>query len=452
MRLQTRFALIAGAITTVISLSIGYFAIATAYTSEIERVDSLINGVSVNLDERDPLSSAVFLADESDSQLIVALLDSSGELFTVRTSTDGQILDVPAEVSKEVQNQLGTIGEKNRYRALALALEEDSYLVLAVPIRSLEENRNRNVERLALFLLISLLLAFLATRVFTRPDIRRIERLAERAREIANGRNWSEEIVTRGNSEVDELSKALNQMVRYLQGALEGERRNSKKMQEFVGDASHELRTPLTVIKGYVELLGRSETVEPDARKRALDRLASEIARMERLISDLLLLAEIGEQRRGNLDDAINLSDLLRIQLTDLKVLEPNRAVEDSITPEVFIVGSLTHVQQLISNIFSNIRRHTPSDAPIYVALSYDDIGAKLTIGDGGPGLPDDAYKNGIQQFQRFDSSRSRESGGSGLGMSIMQAIVAEHDGTMNLRPSRLGGLEIEIRFPLSDS
>ena len=451
MRLQTRFALIAGAITTIISLSIGYFAISTAFNSEIQRVDALINSISVDLDQRDPLSSAVFLADESDSQLIVALLDSSGELFTVRTSNDGQILDVSAQESKAVRDKVGTIGDENRYRALALTLEQDSYLVLAVPIQSLEGNRIRNVERLALFLLISLLIAFFATRIFTRPDIRRIERLAERARDIANGRNWSEEVLAQGNSEVDELSKALNQMVGHLQGALEGERRNSKKMQEFVGDASHELRTPLTVIKGYVELLGRADELEPEGRKRALDRLGSEIARMERLISDLLLLAEIGEQRRSALEDAINLSDLLRIQLTDLKLLEPHRVIEDSITPEVFIVGSLAHVQQLVSNIFSNIRRHTPSDAPIYAALSYEDFGAKLTIGDGGPGLPEEAYTNGIQQFQRFDTSRSRESGGSGLGMSIMQAIVAEHKGTMYLRKSKLGGLEIDIHFPLSD-
>lgn len=451
MRLQNRFALIAGAITTIVSLSIGYFAISTAFNSEIQRVDSLITRVSVELDARDPLSSAVFLADESDSQLIVALLDSSGELFTVRTSKDGQELTASIPEVKSSLGKIRTIGSELRYRGLTFALEQDAYLVLAVPIQDLEGNRNRNIERLALFLAVALLLAFLATRLLTRPDIRKIERLAERARDIANGRNWREEQVARGNSEVDDLSKALNQMVRYLQSALDGERRNSKKMQEFVGDASHELRTPLTVIKGYVELLGRSESLEPQARARAIERLGSEISRMERLISDLLLLAEIGEARGGILDDAINLSDITRVQLTDLKLLDPNREVEDSVTSEVFILGSLPHIQQLIANIFSNIRRHTPADAPVYVHLGYDIQGVRLTVGDGGPGLPHEAYTSGIQQFQRFDTSRSRESGGSGLGMSIMQAIVSEHGGTLTLGPSRLGGLEIDIRIPLRD-
>lgn len=452
MRLQTRFAVIAGAITSLVSLSIGYFAISTAFTSEIRRVDSIISGVLTQLDERDPLSSAVFLADESDSQLIVALLDSSGELITVRASADGQVLEATGAMARKVIDETRTIGDEIRYRASTFELGQNSYLVLAVPIRELEDNRVRNLERLALFLIIALLLAFGATRALTRPDIRKIERLATRAREIAAGRKWSEEVTEKGNSEVDDLSKALNQMVRYLQSALEGEQRNSRKMQEFVGDASHELRTPLTVIKGYVELLGSSGDLAPDARMRALERLGSEIHRMERLISDLLLLAEIGEAQKSRSDDAVNMSDVVRIHITDLKLLEPHRTIEDSITPEVFILGSLPHIQQLVANIFSNIRRHTSENAPIYVHLGYEGDGVRLIVGDGGPGLPETAYHNGIQQFQRFDSSRSRESGGSGLGMSIMQAIVQEHHGMMNLHKSRLGGLELNIFFPLSES
>lgn len=222
-------------------------------------------------------------------------------------------------------------------------------------------------------------------------------------------------------------------------------------MQEFIGDASHELRTPLTVIKGYVELLGKEDSIEPDARARALERLGSEISRMERLIADLLLLAEIGEQQRRH-DDAVNLSDILRIQLTDLKLLEPKRVIEESVTPEVFILGSLPHIQQLIANVFSNIRRHTSDDAPVLVHLAYESSGVRMRIADGGAGLPEEAYLHGVQQFQRFDSSRSRESGGSGLGISIMQAIVAEHRGTMEFRKSELGGLEVDIHFPLTEN
>ena len=451
MRLQARFVIIAGAITTIISLSIGYFAISTAFNSEISRVDNIIETVSTQLDARDPLSSAVFLADESDSELLVALLDSSGELVTVRTSAEGKTFNAATAQVKEDLVGISTIGEDEKYRVKTLQLPQSSFLVLAIPIREIYDNRLINFERLGLFLAVALAIAFFATRVLIRPDMKKIERLASRARDIAQGRTWDIAVIESGNSEVDDLSKALNQMVTYLQGALDGERRNSLKMQEFIGDASHELRTPLTVIKGYVELLGNSNQLDDQGKKRALDRLTSEISRMERLIADLLLLAEIGE-KRSVLDDAVNLSDLLRIQLTDLKLLEPEREIEDSITPEVYIVGHLPHIQQLFANIFSNVRRHTPKESPLYAHLDYMNNGVRIRIGDGGPGLPDEAYHMGVQQFQRFDNSRSRESGGSGLGISIMRAIVSEHHGAMELRKSQLGGLEIDIFFPLKES
>ena len=451
MRLQARFVIIAGAITTIISLSIGYFAISTAFNSEISRVDNIIETVSTQLDARDPLSSAVFLADESDSELLVALLDSSGELVTVRTSAEGKTFNAATAQVKEDLVGISTIGEDEKYRVKTLQLPQSSFLVLAIPIREIYDNRLINFERLGLFLAVALAIAFFATRVLIRPDMKKIERLASRARDIAQGRTWDIAVIESGNSEVDDLSKALNQMVTYLQGALDGERRNSLKMQEFIGDASHELRTPLTVIKGYVELLGNSNQLDDQGKKRALDRLTSEISRMERLIADLLLLAEIGEKRNVR-DDAVNLSDLLRIQLTDLKLLEPEREIEDSITPEVYIVGHLPHIQQLLANIFSNIRRHTPKGSPLYAHLDYMNNGVRIRIGDGGPGLPDEAYHKGVQQFQRFDNSRSRESGGSGLGISIMRAIVSEHHGAMELRKSQLGGLEIDIFFPLKES
>ena len=120
MRLQTRFALIAGAITTLASLAIGYFAITTAFNSEITRVDELIGRVTTQLDSRDPLSSAVFLADESDSELLVALLDSSGELITVRTSAEGEILELPAVQVKNRTGSIETLGVKERYRVETL--------------------------------------------------------------------------------------------------------------------------------------------------------------------------------------------------------------------------------------------------------------------------------------------------------------------------------------------
>jgi two-component system OmpR family sensor kinase len=120
-----------------------------------------------------------------------------------------------------------------------------------------------------------------------------------------------------------------------------------------------------------------------------------------------------------------------------------------SIEDGVFVQGSAGLLNQLVANAIGNIRRHTMSDVPVRISLHRDGSSAVLVIEDGGPGLADAAYEAGIQHFQRFDPSRSRASGGSGLGMSIMGAIVRKHAGNVAIGRSELGGLRIEVRLPL---
>ena len=217
------------------------------------------------------------------------------------------------------------------------------------------------------------------------------------------------------------------------------------KMQAFIGDASHELRTPLTVIKGYSEMLAAGQFSDGEKRDRAFSRVTSEIKRMENIISDLLLLAELGEERQP-VREEFSLSDIVRGHVKDFQTLHSGRSLNMKID-DVTVVGDLEHLQRLLSNIFSNISRHTPEGSPVNVSLNSGEK-KKLLIEDGGPGLPSELYGEAISTFKRFDKSRSRDKGGSGLGMSIMQAIVAEHKGSITLRKSSLGGLAIEILLP----
>ena len=271
--------------------------------------------------------------------------------------------------------------------------------------------------------------------------------LVDTATKLSEGDSLVKIESSSGDSEVDRLTVALNKMVTSLQHALDIEKESASRMQEFLGDASHELRTPLTVIKGYVELLSKAQLVDPEQSARAYSRLTSEIERMEILIRDLLLLAELG-QKTPEFSEEVNLSELVLTQVNDLKVLDPNRVVDSSIVGEIYLNGSRLHLQQMLANAFGNIRRHTPTDAPVQISLTSSNGKIHLAIGDGGPGLPTRAYVEGRQHFQRFDKSRSRETGGSGLGMSIMSGIINEHGGTIELGVSKLGGLLLEITLP----
>jgi signal transduction histidine kinase len=219
-------------------------------------------------------------------------------------------------------------------------------------------------------------------------------------------------------------------------------------MQSFLGDASHELRTPLTVVRGYFELLSLNPAFQGETERRYLQRIGSEIARMEILISDLLLLTETGNQPLPVLND-VNTSILVHQFVDDLRALNPDRRIIGEIADGLMVRGSEPLLAQMCANVYRNIAVHVPASALVRVALFERDEQAVLTIDDGGPGLSTDMYAAGIHAFQRFDPSRARETGGSGLGMSIIAAIVGQHGGQIALSPSDLGGLRTTISLPM---
>jgi len=431
-----------------VSLSIGAAAIITTERSEIARLDSIMETLLKQiLNSENPLGEAFYYSQESSIPLAVAFLPDGGEL-TLLTEPVGTFEQLPASIDLEKARVRGIdIDGKMPYRIRSFQLPDGEYLLIATSLRDVRENHSKNIQTLLAFMLIAVVLGVLLILFFIRRDISKIEVLVDSATKISEGDSLVQIQSSSGDSEVDRLTVALNKMVTSLQHALNVEKESASRMQEFLGDASHELRTPLTVIKGYVELLSKAQLVDPEQSARAYSRLTSEIERMEILIRDLLLLAELG-QKTPEFSEEVNLSELVLTQVNDLKVLDPNRAVDSLISGEIYLNGSRLHLQQMLANAFGNIRRHTPSDAPVQISLSSSSRKIHLAIGDGGSGLPTRAYVEGRQHFQRFDKSRSRDTGGSGLGMSIMSGIISEHGGSLELGVSKLGGLLLEITLP----
>jgi signal transduction histidine kinase len=237
-------------------------------------------------------------------------------------------------------------------------------------------------------------------------------------------------------------------MVETLQERIAFEAQNAEAMQQFIDDASHELRTPLTVVKGYNELLA-SGTASAELQARAVTRVQREVERMEELVRDLLLLAELREAPH-HADQRVALSDLVSQRASEFTFEHPERSVTSNVTGGIAIDGRPEFVERLMNNAFTNILRYTPHVAPVRIALDRVGINAQLVIEDGGPGLP--SYGAHPQRFQRFDESRSRETGGSGLGMSIMADVAESLGGEMLTEPSPLGGLRLIFRVPLAAS
>ena len=408
MKLQTRLTALVSAIIILISAAIGLFAISITENNEIGRVDSILNS-AVNqlvITQDDPLSLALLLADQSDLKFTVSYISAAREITALNQSS-GDLLGVPGDQDLSAALSTGiTLKTDELNRIRAVELPDDEFLALSVSLADISDAKSQNIRYLFLFTLAMVLLGTAVSNYLFRRD------------------------------------NELNEVVNSLQ-------KNQENMREFLGDASHELRTPLTVIKGYVELLGKNKAAEPARTAEYYERIAHEIERMQSLINDLLLIAELEDQAPIE-PEIINFSREVAHLSNDLKTLQPSRPIETKIEPGILVNISHNYAQQMLANIFANLRRHTPEDSQVLIELTTAGNKAVLTISDAGSGLPEEVYKSGIQYFQRFDRSRSRESGGSGLGMTIMKRIIENANGLIELRQSQFGGLEIKITLPIS--
>lgn len=401
MRLQTRLSLVITSLILLTATAIGCFAIATSYSSQLNSSDQIIEGVieELSTSNDNPLSLSTYLADISNLKFSVAYITEEYDLIPLHDG-DSEISNSPKRAVVESALNKALNLDQSRIRAYQFSAGE--YLLLYYSIEEINQTRSKNIELLIIFTALIVFISTLITLIIFRND------------------------------------NELNLLVNLL-------RRNQQRIQEFIGDASHELRTPLTVIRGYFELLKKNKT-DSNQNEVYQNRIESEIFRMQSIIDDLLFITELDDLNESDTSDS-SISSQVQSMVDDLRFLQPKRKIISSIEPNLTMIIANSHLTQLLANISSNISRHTPQDSLVNIELFRFDGGIKLIIEDSGPGLPDYFYKNGIQAFQRFDKSRSRESGGSGLGMTIMEKIVKKYDGNISLTPSSYNGLKIEITF-----
>lgn len=388
-------------IATTLTASIGTLVTVQSYQSSLQAIDTAINSTVDDAIQapNQELSAALFHIDQFSLDVSLFLISRDGSITTVNESTIELFneISIPQVVfaTKEVRDGSGV----HDYRYRAHEISGGDYLVVAASSEDAHDKLKAGLVTVALITVLTSLLVFLFLSLY-------IRRLKQRDDAIA-----------------------------------------LEKMQAFLGDASHELRTPLTVIKGYVEMLSKGMMTSDEDKVRAFGRVNSEIGRMENLIHDLLLLAELGESAQRDLE-VIDLSALVKAHGEDFATLHPKRTVEIDVKSEIAISGVRDYLSRFIQNALINISRHTDEDVPVRISLRLMGKSASLTIEDGGKGLPETAYRENIQSLNRFDKSRSRESGGSGLGMSIMAAVIEKQGGKLTLRKSALGGLAVAAEVP----
>ena len=218
-------------------------------------------------------------------------------------------------------------------------------------------------------------------------------------------------------------------------------------MKQFIADASHELRTPITSVKGYAELYRAGGLPDEESLTNAMTRIEKEAGRMGGLVEDLLLLARL--DRENSMEHApVDLRLLVDDAVADFEALEPDRPVHVDAVDTAFVNGDEGRLTQVIANLLGNARTHTPAGSPVDVSLALDNGHVVLHVTDDGSGIPEDELERVFDRFHRVDGSRARKSGGSGLGLSIVAAIVAAHSGDVAAENIEGRGARFTVTLP----
>jgi two-component system, OmpR family, sensor kinase len=375
----------------------------------------------------------------------------SGAVQVLPSSTHDAFQAVPTD-GRAYTRDLGELGE---YRLAALQTKTGEVLVTGLVMSDVDETVLSAGWILGGVALVGLLAAGGAGALIVRRTLQPLQDVARTAARVAElpldrGEVAIAERVparhTDPHTEIGQLGLALNRMLGHVDNALTARHESETRVRQFVADASHELRTPLAAVRGYAELVRRGGDATPEVA-HAIGRVESEAARMTTLVEDLLLLARLDSGRPLE-HSTVDLSLLVLDAVGDARVAGPEHHWRLELPADpVTVTGDAARLYQILGNLLSNARTHTPAGTTVTTGLSILDNEVVLTVTDDGPGIPENLLPEVFERFARGDSSRSRAAGSTGLGLAIVVAVVAAHGGEVDV-DSEPGHTEFTVWLP----
>jgi two-component system OmpR family sensor kinase len=380
-------------------------------------------------------SGAVVSNDSQNSSLAPARLPAL--TLSAATALDGHAMTV------------GSTSGSSQWRIVATPLADDSGTLIVG--QSLRELRSTTDALVLIDLAVSgaVLLALTGfAYAVVRLGMRPLTAVTRTADGIAAGDLSLRAPVPAARSEVGRLGTAFNSMLEQIQRAFRDRERSTSRLRQFAADASHELRTPLTSIRGFAELY-RQGAVRPGPElDRVMSRIEDEAIRMGSMVEDLLHLARLDQGPSTDVRD-IDLARVADDAVHDARAIEPDRPIQLESSGPLFVRGDDGQLRQVATNLLSNARTHTPVGTRVLVRTYAEGADAVLEVADEGPGMDAAATARVFDRFWRADPSRTRDHGGAGLGLAIVAAIAAVHDGTADVVSQPGEGAVFRVRLPL---
>jgi two-component system OmpR family sensor kinase len=343
------------------------------------------------------------------------------------------------------------------YRVRACPTQANLVLVSAAPTGELDST----VNQLVLVEIATFLAALIAFVVIGRAVLRRglqpLSDMADTAHDITShdltdsGRLPVRADSTGGGVEVEELRTAFNTMLDHIDASLTARTAAEQRLRRFIADASHELRTPLTSLRGYADLFRYAAANEPAEREAHLAKMRAEAARMSVLLDDLLLLARLDS---AEVEAPLRVADTNLVELAEaaadaFRATQPDHPLTLRAGPDpVPLRADPMRLRQVLDNLLTNVAVHTPVGTAVELEVIAEPGQVVLRVTDSGPGIPQADQARIFDRFYRVDGSRTRDRGGSGLGLAVVSSLVAAHGGTVELT-SEPGRTTFTVRLPV---
>ncbi|MHC3471974.1 sensor histidine kinase [Streptomyces sp. 7R007] len=380
-----------------------------------------------------------------------AVVRSSGTHNVPLTEGDRRQL---ARVPADGRGHTVELSALDHYRVVSSQGLDGDVLITGLPLEPVEAA----VHRLVLVAGIVFGLALTATGVagafWVRWSLRPLSRVAATATRVSELPLASGEVALPSRapesdprSEVGQVAGAFNRMLGHVEDALTKRHASEERLRSFAADASHELRTPVASVRGHAELALLHPGPVPPEVARALERISAESARMGEMVDEMLLLARLDAGRPLE-RRPVDLTMLVLDAVADARAAGPEHRWELELAEEpVTVEGDAHRLQQVLANLLTNARVHTPVGTKVTVSLETEGSTALLKVHDDGPGVPEDIQPGVFERFTRADRRRTdAPGGGAGLGLSIVAAVAEAHGGRVDLE-SKPGSTTFTVRL-----
>ena len=442
-------------------------ALRTYLISQVD--DQLISISNTSLNRLDRAGIAPLEADDKNSPFKIL-----EPLRGVPTATSITLLDIDGNLIGQVGGELGgknfavtglKIAEVGQYKNRPFTIEgrdgEPDIRALAqmlptgmgsVIVADSLEKVDKTLSQLRFLFLILGLIALIAIAMAARwiiaLGLKPLEAVEDTAEAIAAGDLSARLPAAKPDTEVGRLTTSLNTMLARIEESFTARLESENKLRRFVADASHELRTPLTAIRGFAELHRQGAVVGEEKTKELINRIEKESVRMSSLVEDLLLLARL-DQSRELAKEPVDLNTLITEAVASARAAGPNHPIEIKLeASEIFVLGDSQRIHQVIANLLANARAHTPNGTQISITAMQGVSETTIAVSDKGPGLSKADQDRIFERFYRADPSRVRNSGeGSGLGLSIVDAVMKAHGGYVTVKSEVGQGATFTLHF-----